>query len=255
MRPLEALRAGYDEITHINFVMMQAMPDMVVLDSNGEQRLFGPGRYGADVDLASPAMTGFFDEMVDRGTAIDPTLPVMETILLSERGKLANAYVPFAGTLPPQVERAFKAGSLSPPPTLTRETMRKSFAKLLALVAALQKRGVPVLAGTDGTGLELVRELELYVAAGLSPADALACATIVPAAAFGLAGETGSITVGKKAELALIAGDPSKSIGDLRQVEIVMRDGRVMAADDLRAAIGITGSAKRPAAKKSKTEN
>ncbi len=68
---------------------------------------------------------------------------------------------------------------------------------------------------------------------------------IVPAKAFGLDGETGSLAVGKKAELVLIDGDPSKRIGDLRQVEVVLRDGRVMRADALRAAVGITGAPKR----------
>jgi imidazolonepropionase-like amidohydrolase len=244
MRPLEALRAGYDEITHINFVMMQAMPDAVVAASNGEQRLFGPARYGAGLDLKTGDMAAFLDEMAERGTAIDPTLPVIETILLGERGKLANAYAPFAGTLPPQVERGFKAGGLQPPADLPKATIRKSFAKMEALVMELHKRGVPVLAGTDGSGLELVRELELYVAAGMTPAEALAAATIVPATTFGVGGQTGSIAVGKKAELALVDGDPSKNIGDLRQVEIVMRDGRLMKAEALRAAIGITGAPK-----------
>ncbi|MCE9523182.1 MAG: amidohydrolase family protein [Alphaproteobacteria bacterium] len=245
MRPLEAVRAGYDEITHINFVLMQAMPDDVIKQSNGEMRLFGPGRYGAAVDLKSPAMRAYLDELTKRGTAIDPTLPVIETVLLGERGRLSNAYAPFAGTLPPQVERGFKAGGLSPPADLARATLLKSFAKLQALVLDLSKRGVPVLAGTDGTGLELVRELELYVAAGMKPVEALACATIVPAKAFGLDGETGSLAVGKQAELALIDGDPSKRIGDLRQVELVMRDGRLMKAEDLRTAVGITGAPKR----------
>jgi imidazolonepropionase-like amidohydrolase len=172
-------------------------------------------------------------------------LTVIETILLGERGKLAPAYAPFAGTLPPQVERGFKAGGLKPPADLPKTTMRKSFDKMAALVIELQKRGVPVLAGTDGTGLELVRDLELYVAAGMTPADALATATIVPATTFGIGGETGSIAVGKKAELVLVDGDPSKRIGDLRQAEIVMRDGRMMKAEDLRAAIGLTAAPKR----------
>lgn len=242
MRTLDAVKAGYDEITHINFVMMQAMPDEVVKLSNGEMRLFGPARHAAAVDLKSPAMRAYLDELGKRGTAIDPTLPVVETILLGVRGKLANAYAPFVGTLPPQIERGFKAGGLAPPADLSRATMAKSFAKLQALMMELHRRGVPVLAGTDGYGLELVRELELYVAAGMTPADALAAATIVPAKAFGVLDETGSITVGKKAELALIDGDPSKRIGDLRQVEIVMRDGRLMKAEDLRAAVGITGA-------------
>jgi imidazolonepropionase-like amidohydrolase len=242
MRTLEAVKAGYDEITHINFVMMQAMPDDVVNLSNGEMRMFGPARHAVTVDLKSPAMRAYLDELGKRGTAIDPTLPVFETILLGERGKLSGAYLPFAGTLPPQVEGGYKAGGLAPPPDLSRATMLKSFAKLQALVLALHKRGVPVLAGTDGSGLELVRDLELYVAAGLTPAQALATATIVPAKAYGLDGDIGSIVAGKKAELALIDGDPSKRIGDLRQVEIVMRDGRIMKAEELRAAVGLTGA-------------
>jgi hypothetical protein len=245
MRPLDAVRAGYDEITHINFVMMQAMPDGVVSQSNSAMRIFGPARFAAGVDLKSPAMSAYLEEIAKRGTAIDPTLPVIETVLLGERGKLANAYSPFEGTLPPQIERAFKAGGLSPPADLPRATMIKSFAKLQALVLDLSKRGVPVLAGTDGNGIELVRDLELYVAAGMKPADALATATIAPAKAFGLEAETGSLAVGKKAELALIDGDPSKRIGDLRQVELVMRDGRLMKAEELRAAVGITGTPKK----------
>jgi hypothetical protein len=43
----------------------------------------------------------------------------------------------------------------------------------------------------------------------------------------------------------LIDGDPSKNIGDLRQVELVMRDGKIMDAQALRDAIGISGPPKR----------
>lgn len=146
--------------------------------------------------------------------------------------------------MPPQVERGLKAGGLQLPADISRDVKRRSFAKLAALMMEFHKRGAPVLAGTDGFGLELVRELELYVAAGMTPADALAAATIVPAHTFGVGGETGSITVGKKAELALVVGDPSKRIGDMRNVEIVMNGGRLMKAEDLRAAIGISGPPK-----------
>jgi len=62
---------------------------------------------------------------------------------------------------------------------------------------------------------------------------------------YGLSKETGSLAKGKLAELALIDGDPSKNIGDLRQVELVMRDGKLMQAADLRAALGISGPPKR----------
>ena len=43
----------------------------------------------------------------------------------------------------------------------------------------------------------------------------------------------------------MIDGDPSKSIGALRQVELVMRDGKMMDAQALRASLGISGPPKR----------
>ena len=79
------------------------------------------------------------------------------------------------------------------------------------------------------------------IAAGFTPADALATATIVPSRLFGVGDETGSISVEKKAELFLVEGDPSYNIGDLRNVVVVMRDGRLMQASDLRTALGISG--------------
>ena len=89
-----------------------------------------------------------------------------------------------------------------------------------------------------------MHELEIYVQAGFTPADALAAATIVPARLVGQEAKTGSVKVGKAADLALIDGDPSKKIGDLRQVELVMRDGKLMKASDLRASLGISGPPK-----------
>ena len=74
MRPLDAVRAGYDEVTHINFIMMQAMPQDVVDKANTAARLEGPAKYGKDVDLDSPAMKAFYAELSKRGTIVDPTL-------------------------------------------------------------------------------------------------------------------------------------------------------------------------------------
>ena len=56
MRPLDAVRAGYDEVTHINFLMMQAMPQAIVDKANTAARIEGPAKYGKDVDLGSPAL-------------------------------------------------------------------------------------------------------------------------------------------------------------------------------------------------------
>ena len=244
MRPLDAVRAGYDEITHINYVMMQFMPDAVVNASNGLQRFYGPARYAADVDLKSPAATAFMDELKRRGTAVDATLAIFETGLGAPPGELSPSYLPFQGIVPPNVERGFRKGGFSELADLKRPRMKASFAKLQALVVELNRRGIPILAGTDGSGLELVRDLELYVAGGMSPGDALATATITPARAFRLDREIGSITPGKRADLLLVDGDPSVHMGDVRHSECVMQGDRLMDANELRAAAGLSGAPK-----------
>jgi imidazolonepropionase-like amidohydrolase len=239
MRPLDAVRAGYDEITHLNFTFMQAMPDDVVAASNGLQRFFGPGRYAADVDFSRAPMKPFLSELARRRITLDPTLSVFEAIFVPERGQVAPAYAPYVGAVPPAVEREFKSGGLQPPEGLSRERMRASFARMREAIREIHRRGIPIIAGTDGIGHELIRELELYVEAGLSPADALATATIAPARVFGWDDRTGSIKAGKLAELNLVEGDPEARIGDLRRVVMVMRDGRLMDAAALRAALGL----------------
>ena len=104
--------------------------------------------------------------------------------------------------------------------------------------------GIPIVAGTDGSGLELIRELELYVAAGFTPAEALATATIAPARLLNVDKSTGSIAIGQAADLVLVEGDPSHRIGDLRNTRIVMMDGKLMDADALRTASGFSGRPK-----------
>ncbi len=103
---------------------------------------------------------------------------------------------------------------------IPRETVRK-----------LKAAGVRILAGTDainpGTahGASIHRELELLVAAGLSPAEALAAATSVPASTFGLA-DRGRIAPGARADLVLVDGDPTTDIKATRRIAGVWKKGR-----------------------------
>jgi imidazolonepropionase-like amidohydrolase len=244
MRPLDAINDGYDEITHINFVIMQAMPDDVVDHSNTSARMTGIGRYAATVDLNSEPMKSLIATMASRHITVDPTLIVFESELVPEQGDLSPAYAPFVGTLPPNDERGFRAGGTAVPPGSSRAQFRASFAKLQALVGLLHAKGVRLVAGTDGSGIELVHELELYVAAGLSPADALEAATLDAARTVGVESHTGSIKVGKDADLVLVDGDPEANIGDLRHTRMVMLGGRMMDADALRKEAGFSGPPK-----------
>lgn len=97
-------------------------------------------------------------------------------------------------------------------------------------VRKLKEAGVPILAGTDapnpGTshGAALHRELELLVEAGLSPTEALAAATSAPARAFRLE-DRGRIAPGLRADLVLVAGDPTKDITATRDIVRIWKGG------------------------------
>ena len=244
IRPMDAINDGYDEITHINWIIMQAMPESVIPVSNGSARFEAPGRYAKDVDLDGPAMTGIVSTMARKHIYSDPTMVAFESLYVPENGDLSPSYAPFVGTLPPTVERQFRTGGFAVPKDLTRADYRASWAKMVKLLERMHHAGIPIVAGTDGSGIELVRELEIYTNAGFTPGEALAAATIVPARLVGADQHTGSIKVGKAADLALVAGDPSTHITDLRQTRVVMLDGQLLDADALREAAGYSGRPK-----------
>ena len=244
MRPLDAVRAGYDEVTHINFIMMQAMPQAVVDKANTAARLEGPAKYGKDVDLDSPAMKAFYAELSKRQTIIDPTLTVWEPLMTSDGSTLSPEYASYADIAPPAVARGWKISGYPLFDGLTRADFKKSFDKMVGLVDRLHKAGVRIVAGTDGYGLELVRELELYQQAGLTNAEALQTATIVPARMVGMDDRTGSIAKGKTADIILVDGDVSKDLRNLRHVQTVFLDGYRLDGKALREASGLSGMPK-----------
>jgi len=244
IRPLDAINDGYDEVTHINWIIMQAMPDSVIAVSNGIMRFEGPGRYGKDVDLDATPMKTIVATMAKKHIYSDPTMVAFEGLYVPDNGDLSPSYAPFVGTLPPVTERGFRTGGFAVPKDLTRADYRASWAKMVTLLTRMHEAGIPIVAGTDGSGIELVHELEIYRQAGFTAAEALAAATIVPARLVGMDQHTGSIKVGKAADMALIQGDPSTDIADLRQTRLVMLDGKVLDADALRTAAGYSGRPK-----------
>ena len=244
MRTLDAINDGYDEVTHINWIMMQAMPDSVIEVSNGIARFEGPGRYAKDVDLDGAEMKSIVSTMARKHIYHDPTMVAFESLYVPDNGDLSPSYAPFVGTMPPTSERGFRAGGFAVPKDLTRADYRASWAKMVQLLGRMHQAGIPIVAGTDGSGIELIHELEIYQQAGFTPAEALAAATIVPAHLVGQDAHTGSIKVGKAADLALVEGDPSARIGDLRQTRVVMLDGLLLDADALRSAAGFSGRPK-----------
>ncbi|MCW5645837.1 MAG: amidohydrolase family protein [Sphingopyxis sp.] len=245
MKPSEAVAAGYDELTHLNFVVMESMPREVIDKSNTRQRVEGPARIFKDIDLDAPPMAGFIADLAKRNTLVDPTIVIFEGMLTQDGGKPHPAYAPYMGITSPVIERsAFTSGGYPLVEGLTRDDYRKSYARMVELVGRLHKAGVPIVAGTDGWGIELVRELEIYQQAGFTPAEAIQSATIIPARVVGADKRTGSIAVGKEADMVLVDGDASTDLGALRRVVTVVSDGYVMDADELRQAAGFSGRPK-----------
>ena len=99
----------------------------------------------------------------------------------------------------------------------------------MEIVGALSKNGITLVAGTDMgfPGYSVFRELELFVACGLSPIEAIQSAAIIPAKVMGLANSLGSIEVGKQADLILVDGDPLENMRNLRNVHTVIKAGKM----------------------------
>ncbi len=243
MRPSEAVAAGYDGINHINFIIMDAMPDDVVKTSNGLNRFFGPGKHAQHVDLNAEPMASFLNTLAEKKIVVDPTLTVYEQSFVPDPGEVPPGAAPYLGVVPPQVERGFKSGGLVAPEgyDATRADMRASFEKLVETVRVMHEKGVPIVAGTDGYPMDLIREMELYVRAGMTTGEALETATDGAARVFGLEDKVGSIAPGQAADLVLVDGDVEASIGALRHVVIVMQGGMLIDGAKLREAAGMSG--------------
>jgi imidazolonepropionase-like amidohydrolase len=169
--------------------------------------------------------------VVERGAYVVPTLAITEQI--SRLGSPGQETMALLGEIPPARREYWRARAAAASPDRTAGAARR-LGCLKAFLARLQRAGGQVVAGSDTSnpyvipGASLHRELELLVEAGLSPREALAAATRTAAAVLGQAPTLGTLEVGKTADLVLLGADPVASITAIRQVEIVIRDGRVV---------------------------
>lgn len=172
------------------------------------------------------AADGDFAKLVaERRAFVIPTLVVLKSITgvgggapLIEDARLREYLLPASRT---SLAQAFPRRMGAP---------AVDYAIARATVRALHAQGVPILAGSDaqnpGTayGAALHRELELLVEAGLTPLQALSAATAVPARHFKL-NDRGRIAPNMRADLVLVAGDPSGDITATRAIVGVWKAG------------------------------
>lgn len=233
----QAVRAGYEELTHINQVML----NFVSRPGDDSRTLLRFQRVGSDaqaVDLASPKVRRFIALLRERQVVVDPTLMTFEAMFTQAQGELDPVLGDVAGHLPVLWQRQLRVA----PMDLAGDklaTYRASYAKLLALTRDMHRAGVPLVAGTDGTaGLGLHRELALYVKAGIPAPEVLRIATWNGARVAGASAERGRIARGYAADLLLVEGDPSQDIEALRRASLVIQGRVAYAPAELYEAMG-----------------
>lgn len=237
MRAEDAVRDGYDEIQHTNFLFLNFWPD--IQDTRTPIRFTAVAERAALLDLQSAQVKTFLDLLREKKIVIDPTVTIFEEMFTARKGAMSPGYAMIADRLPPQVRRGFLTGGL-PVPEGMDQRYRDSFRSLLAMVKALYDNHITIVAGTDAmAGFSLHRELELYVQAGIPAAEVLRIATLGAASVMKHDDQLGSIAPGKLADLDIIDGDPSTNISDVRKVVTVIKDGKVYDARAVAGEIGV----------------
>ena len=162
----------------------------------------------------------------DAGVSVQTTLVAYDAIGGPGRAQLVAD--PTIGFLRPETRRRWQRVAASTGPSGYRYT---DF--MVKVAGRLHRAGVPLVAGTDAMGLALVapgsslhRELELLVRAGLTPYEAIRAATAAPASFLMRDRDFGTVTIGQRADLLLVDGNPLENVGRLRQPNGVMARGR-----------------------------
>ena len=183
----------------------------------------------ANVDLKSEPVQKMIRGVVSRRVAITSTLAIFETFVdekfqldprmrdvLSEDAYAACTRRLIEGKRDYRWSRVWEA-VLKKEMEFEREFVRA---------------GGLLMAGVDPTGWGGVvagfgdqRNVELLVTAGFSPEEAIRIATLNGAMFLGEDNRIGSLATGKQADLVVVRGNPTASIGDIRNVHLVFKDG------------------------------
>ncbi len=174
--------------------------------------------------------------LVDHDVVIVPTLALHEGFSRMADEDLMKD--PMLADVPPEIlKREWDPADIMGRAKWTASTLadfKQTLPILQRFVGTYSRLGGRIAAGTDTPqqfvvpGHSLHRELELYVASGLSPAQALETATVNATALLGIQAEAGTLDEGKAADLVLLDGDPLTDIRHTRRIAVVIRAGVVV---------------------------
>ena len=234
-----AIRDGYDEINHINQLVLSFIIDPLKDDTRTTFRFTAVGERLKDLDLESEPVQRMVALMKERKTTLDPTLATFSPILLARPGTAAPADQPWINHMPVAVQRSRKSAVLDVKPD-QYPAYDASWKKLEGVLLMLYKNGIPLVPGTDDTaGMMLHSELEAWVRAGIPASAVLSMATLGGARFLGLDAQQGTIAPGKLADLYLVNGDPTVDIALIRKGRLVVKGGNVYYPDEIHEALGV----------------
>lgn len=232
------IEAGYDEITHINqlmlgWVLAPEEDTRTLLRLTALQRL-------PQVDLDGEAVNKTLDLMVANGVAIDPTIAIHEALLLARNGELQAGMADYVTNMPVAVQREAKAAWSAISTPEEDAAYKGAFDQVIGTVKRMKDRGIFIAMGTDlGGALTLHRELELYQKAGFTPAEILARATFEAADYMGLGTELGSIEPSKQADFFLVPGNPVDDLKAIKTIRLVSKGNTVYFPSEIYPYFGI----------------
>jgi imidazolonepropionase-like amidohydrolase len=178
----------------------------------------------AKLDIDGKQVQDTIRDLIDHKVAITSTLPVFEN---SVPGRPFHMRV--LQVLSPPAREDFLAGRAR---ALANDNQAINFKKEQQFEYKFAKAGGVLLAGLDPTGYGGIvagfgdqREVELLVEAGFTPIEAIRIATQNGAQFLGIADKVGTVQTGKRADLVVVRGDPSRKIDDIENVEIVFKNG------------------------------
>jgi len=218
----QGVAAGMDQINHVTYVyrMMRARGDSTPLT------------------MDSPEAQKAIAFLVEHHIVVDPTIALFE-LNAHPADEPVSAFEPGVDKVAPELRQSLTHTGAEPAEAAKAQAQ---FQTLLAIIGAMHRAGVPIVAGTDLTvpGYSIHREMELYVQAGFTPMEAIQAATLVPARAMGLEKESGTLQPGMRADVLVVNGNPLERISDTRNVRFVIADGRYFEPAPLWRSVGFT---------------
>jgi imidazolonepropionase-like amidohydrolase len=230
----EAAMLGVTSIEHLTGIAESASSDTERLRALHDD--FFAGWTAAELEwpsLTTASLDRVARALIDRHVVLVPTLALHEAFgRLLDRDLMND---PALRDVPRDVvEKSWDPRDIMTRAKWTDATLagfKRTLPVLQRFVARYRQLGGRIAAGTDTPqqfvipGVSLHRELELYVAGGMSPAAAIRTATADAADLLGIADRTGTVDVGKDADLILVDGDPLADIGVLDRLALVLVRG------------------------------